>query len=514
MTTVTTNHVFVAFGQQIDRSRAWLAERVTDACGYPKSVLLDRIAQRLVEIGLPAYARAVDVRNKRGESPLPPDDATLDYGDATVSVGSGRVRVGAGYLAKSERDFMMHWAFALAAIVAGSWSRRVTTSATLVYDLTESDVLHDGSDAKFVAFCREGPVMPLREAQRRLIEAETPRISTVPDEFVYCRYPLAELIKGARLGGAGRVSMLLQHLAFLCTYHLAIARVPQLALVAKELAYSSIAAVLDEHRALQAVVMTCSSYRHQPLWARARRAETHMVWYAQNWKPTQKIVNDVDSDYPTTRWIRASVHWVWTRAFAAYLRSLVPGDVRAVGPLLWQLPESVAQDPAVVSVAVFDVPAVSDEVMRDLNGEVTNYLHPANLKAFLADIVRLKSVLETDLGKRVVLSLKMKRGFRADYAREYFDYVDGLIRDGVIDVAPAGHSVFQVISHHQLAIVYPYTSPAYVAEHLGVPAVYYDPTDAIRRHTFADNPSAVSFARTPDDLHRTALSHLLLETSR
>lgn len=508
---ITTNHVFVAFQEQMDRSRSWMTARFVDSCGYPKTVLVDRIGQRLVETGQPAFARIVDRRMKRGDGPWPSNDDTLDFVDAAISVGSGAVKVGLGRIMQSEREFAMHWGFALAAIVAGSWSRKATTSAVLVYDLGESDVLDGNSDAKFVSYCRLGPITPLREGQRRLIEASKPITSTAPDEFEYCRYPLAELIKEARLGAGGRLAMLLRHIVFLWTYHLSIARMPALALVAKELAYSSVAATLDRHRVLAAAVFTCSSYRHQPLWARARAATSHMVWYAQNWKPTQKKSNDVDSDYPTTQWIRADVHWVWTEAFAAYLRSLVPGDVRAVGPILWRLQETIAPDASAVSIAVFDVPSVSDEVMRDLNGEVTNYLGPANLKAFIADIVRLKSTLETDLGKPVKIVLKMKRGFHPDYAREYFDYVDDQVRQGTVDVAVAGQTVYQVISQSRLAIAYPYTSPAYVAEQLGVPAVFYDATRSIVGRTFADDPSAVSFADNPEDLHRIALSHLLLE---
>ncbi len=505
---VTTNHVFLAFSQQIDRSRVWLSDRFVDACGYPKSVWLDRIAQRLVESGLPAYARAVDARIKRHESPFPPDDAVIDVGDACISVGSGRVAVSAARLLRSEWEFLLHWAYALGAIVAGSWTRRVTTSAVLVFDLAESDVLEDNSDARFVAFCRTGPVSPLRDGQRRLIEAETAVTSTVPEEFAYCRYPLAELVKEARLGAAERISMFFRHLALFWTYHLAIARTPQLALVAKELAYRAVAATLDGRGVLRAVVMTCSSYRHQPIWARGLSAPTHMVWYAQNWKPTVKTSNDIESDYPTTRWIRADVHWVWTEAFATYLRSMLPGDVRVAGPLLWRLPETGVPDASIISIVVFDVPAVSDQVMLDLNGEVTNYFHPANLRVFIRDIIDVRARLERDLGQRVVVSLKMKRGFRPDYSRDYFDDVETLARQRVIDVVPQGQSLFQVISQTRLVIAYPFTSPAYVAEYLGVPAIYYDATHGIQRGDFADDKAAVSFAVDPQELHRLALAAL------
>lgn len=505
---LTRNHVFAGFIAEIHRSRAWLADRFRPACGYTADVLCDRIAQRLVELGMPAYARAVKERSHAGTSPFPSAGTAIDCGPVSFTIGSGRVTVSASTVARGTIEFLSHWFYVLVTIVAAAWTRRTTSSGVLIFDLAAADVFAGQSDAAFVAFCRAGPIASLREARRCFVEADPAGVSTAPDAFVYCRRPLVSLLREARLGPAGRASLIGRHLALLLTYHVAVFRMPALSLVAREAPYSAAAAALDRSGALGAVVVTCSSYRLQPLWARGRRAKIHMVWYAQNWKPTVETADDVETDYPTTRWIRADVHWVWTESFARYLRTQFDADVRAVGPLLWRLPDTRVPEPGRTSVLVFDVPAVSDQVMLDLNGEVTNYLRAEYLQAFLADVAGLKGPLETAAGEPVTITLKMKRGFRPDYSRQYFDYVDQLVSRGVIGQTAGDQSLFEMISGSRLVIAYPFTSPAYVAEFLGVPAIYYDPTHTVRRHDFSDRAGAVEFAGNARDLERLAVAAL------
>lgn len=505
---VTTNHVFLAFSELVDRSRSWMSARFVDACGISKEILLERMAQRVVEGALPAYAQRVHDRLAGGQTPFPSPGDAVDFGDARIHVGSGGLTVGFAGVLRAEREFVVHWAYVLFTIIAGWWSGRRTCAAVLVYDLSTDDVWSDGSDARFVEFCRQGPVTPLRDGQRRYVEASGTMVSTAPDAFIYCRHPLVELIRNADMSAGDRLTMLLGHLVAFWTCHLAMARMPTLTLVAKELAYGAAASTLDARGFITAVVMTCSSYRRQPVWTRTLRAPTHMVWYSQNWATVVRVSGDVRSDYPTTRWIRADVHWVWTHAFARYLGSLVTGEMRVVGPLLWRLPERMTPDPSMVSIAVFDVTAVTDEAMLRLNGELTNYICPANLKAFVTDVVAMRSSLEENLGVPVALSLKMKREFRADYAREYFDFVEASASRGEISQPQRGQSLFEMISRSDLAVVYPHTSPAYVAEYLGVPAIFYDPTRSIVRGDFADRMERVHFASGPLELRRLVLGSL------
>ncbi len=505
----TSNHTFVAFNEVVDRAHAQLTKRVGAAMGYSADVLVDRLVQRVVELALPPFACAVRSRLDRVQPPVPPDATVLDTAELKLTVGSGVVTVPLRRAARHHAQFVLHWGFCLSAILRGAFHRGSSVPAALVHDLSNSDVFQNGSDQSFLAFCRHGPVAPLREAPRLLIAATDRPGSSEPKTVEYCRHPLVRLTYEARIGWIRRARLLARHLALPLRYANAVASVPQLSLLGREIAYREIADALDRAGSMTAVLHTCSSYRSQPLWSRElRRARSHMVWYAQNWKPTRKSAGDVDADYPTTRWIRSDVHWVWTEAFARYLRSQVNTDVRAVGPLLWRLPKGNVSEPGDASILVFDVPAVSDQVMLELNGELTNYFTPDNVRAFIADIVGVTRELELELDQPMLLTLKMKRGYRPDYAREYFDYVDQLVADDAIELADSAENLFQIISRSRLVIAYPFTSPVYVAEFLNIPAIYYDPTGAIHAQTFADRPFSVGFVGSRPELHRIAAGAL------
>ena len=508
----SSSHVFLAFNEQVEVCRAWLRSQIADACGHSAQVLLDRLTQRVAELGLAPYAMAVHARLQTSPDVGIPLPATaLDCGKGSMHLGSGRITVTLRQLFANLIEFLVHWTIALAAILAGALTRRRALPAVLVVDLADENLFVDDSDEQFVRYCRCGPIHPLRVGRQFFVISSSGKVSSDPEVFTYCPRPLLALVRRSPLGFVGRLELLLRHFALLFAYHLAVFRMPPLSLLGTDAAYSSISLGLDKRALIESIVLTCSSYRSQPLWTRSlRHARVHMVWYAQNWKPIAYGADDVDADFPWLRWIRVDTHWVWTRAFADYLKTIGLGDseMKAVGPILLRLPEISARASTPIKVAVFDVPAVSDRVMLELNGEITNYLNPANVQSFIDDVLSLKPQLEAAFGSPVLLSLKMKRGFRPDYSQEYYEHVDALNADGLVSLVDPQMNLYSLISGSHLVIAYPFTSPAYVGESLGVASIYYDPTASIVEHNFCDSHTAVHFASGREALLATAVALL------
>lgn len=508
--TVNTNHVYNAFNEQIDRSRRWLSKRVGKACGYGPTVLLDRLTQRTVEIGLPAYAVAAAKRLQNGGDVVPPPDTHIDCGVALLHAGTGRVRISRKQQLSGQLAFLMHWAYCLINIMRGMFHRGCSEPATLVLDLTNEDLFRSGSDEEFVEYCRSGPIEPLRTGRRFLIKASDEHVSSSPATHRYCAHPLMTLLQEARLGIAGRTLLLLRHVALLFRYQFAVARSNELSLIAREFPYREVVAALDERGYIDSIVMTCSSWGCQPLWVRSlRNTPVHMVWYSQAWK-TSTFDDGVQSTVPALRWIRANVHWVWTRAFGEYLAELGFGasEIQAVGPILWYLPKNALPDRTDVRIMAFDVPAVTDQVMLEVVGEITNYFHFENLRAFVTDVISLKSPLEKALRRPVSIWMKMKRGMRPHYALEYFEYVEKLCAEGLLMKASSDENLFALISRSTLVVAYPFTSPAYIAGWLGVPCIYYDPTTSVMRDEFFDSDALFRFARGRAELRAAAFELL------
>jgi hypothetical protein len=517
---ITTNHVYAAFNQQIDRSRAWLLAKMRNACGYKADVLVDRLTQRIVEIGLAPYAIVVHERLQKKTEMVPPPEKRINCGKAIMHVGSGQIAIPPRQLLASELEFLIHWFYTLLTIISGAFFRKDTPAATLVVDLTDENLFSGGRDDRFIEYCRSGPIAALRDAKRFLIaptnhsgavKSLTRSISSDPAVYGYCRHPLMTLLREARLGFPGRLRLVIRHVFLFLEYHYAVLRVPVLSLISREFAYGSIAFELDRRAQIQSIILTCSSCACQPLWVRSlRHAQVHMIWYSQNWKPASYRSDGLSSDLPALRWIRVDSHWVWTKAFAKYLIGLGHGDtkIHVVGPIVWYLPQAGHRNRNEIRILAFDVPAVTDKMMLEMVGEISNYYHPDNLRSFVSDIVALKPALNEALMSPVAVHLKRKRGMRPHYAKEYFDYIDTLSDQGVLCQAGSADNLYSLISRSHLVIAYPFTSAATIAESLGVPAIYYDPTQSIVRDDFCDSHAAVRFASSPQELLSTSIDML------
>lgn len=505
----STNHVFAAFLELTERCHGWLATRLRPACGYSAEVLRHRLTQRLIEIAiLPFTLLAHTSLRQAGAFPGP--DTRVVCNEAVIQLGPGTVALSARQRLRHYVQFLAHWAYALSQIVLSCGGRRLSPPAVLVTDFTDEHLFVDGRDDRFVDYCRRGPLTPLRTAQRIFIVSLAGHASSVPGFIRYCRHPLISLLREAPLGFGARSALIVRHLTLLATFTAAVLRRPELSLVAKDFPYTCIASALDRAGLITDIITTCSVWVHQPLWMRAlSRAKVHMVWYSQAPQSATYITDDVKSDAPQTRWIAVDTHWAWTHAYAEYLRRCGQDTcaVQVVGPIVWQMPIDVPRDPSTINVLVFDVPAVNDDVMLML-GEITNNFHPDNLHAFIRDIVALGPQMERAFGKPVSIRVKMKRGYTEQYAKPYFDYIEGLGAAGVVLLSKHSENIYALVGAADLVIAYPWTSPAYVAEAMGVPAIYYDPTGKVVPEFYSDSPEAVLFARGPGELRSTAVRML------
>ena len=409
-------------------------------------------------------------------------------------------------------SFFTRWLFCAVAIAVAKYKGPKPPPTVLVFDLVEENIFVGGSDESFIKFFLEGPIEPLRNGQRFLIQYSKNVPSINRSEFIYCARPLIRLLVDSPLGIFEKVRLLANHVAFLCSYFYATLQIPQLSLIGKDFAFGNVCRELEARGLIDSIIVTCSSHRYQPLWYRGlNRTKIHMLWYAQNWRPITYLVDQLTSEYPYLRWIRADKHWVWTKSFEKYLQSLHArfGTVQAVGPIMWRLPPANLSAPPIdtVKIVIFDIPPFSND-RAAMNGEISNYNHPDNLFAFLQDLLELKSRLGDVLRRPVKLCLKIKRAYHKNYARKYFDLLERLRVEGKIFLEDSTTDIYDLISSSHLAIVYPYSSPAYVADHLRVSSIFYDPTQSILKSTFADNPSLIHFANTPEDLFNTTVNIL------
>lgn len=507
---INSNHSNQAFNREIDNCKGWFQTRIFDACGYSSGVLLDRLMQYIAEKGHYPYALAVSSLCKTGNNCFPPHGAKINCARASVEAGSGRVTLTSKQWLSSQMEFFMYWTFCLIAILAiKKNASKNNQPAVLALGIGDENLFNDGSDERFANYCRLGPIEPLRNGKRLLIQSSSKDVTSCNPDCFYSKNPLLDLLRQSNLGLFGRLRLIANHLILFFEYTLAVFRLPQYSLLGKDFALSRISRELDNRGLIDSIVLTCSAYTNQPLWLRElRRSKVHMIWYAQNWRPLAYAADKVVTVLPQLRWIRVDTHWVWTHAFAKYLKGLGYKAIEVVGPIVWYLPEIAVPTRDAIEITIFDTPAFSDEVAVRCAGEITNYYHPDNLLAYIQDIVSLKSAIEQAFHLPVLMRLKTKRDYHPIYDRGYFDHLEKLNSIGTIALVPPSTNIYSLVSGSHLVISYPFSTTAYISEALKVSTIFYDPTKSVLRQDFCDSPSLVNFADCPHSLLKAALSEL------
>ncbi len=504
---INSNHCSLQFEAEIKKVESWIKEKVFRVCGYSETVILDCLIQCIVANALPAYAKKTKIICKN--ECLPTKDTVIDFGKAMLEIGSGKIIISTKQLLLNCFDFAIHWMFCFLSILLVNRCSTDRVNAVLVYGIGEESIFIDGNDKRFLKYCDEGPVDVLQNGSHLFVESFSGFQSADTMRVTYSSKPLISLLKEVRLGFIGRALLLWKHIVLFVSYLIAVIRLPQLSLLAKEFAYSSISLALDKNEVIDSVILTCSNYTEQPIWIRGlSNARSHMLWYAQAWKPITYAHNNLESTVPNLRWIRVNTHWVWTISFANYLKELGLGDdIRTVGPILWYLPEVSTPDNGLIKITIFDVSPFSDEIALEI-GQITNYHHPNNLFSFIRDLVSLKTDLENHFELPVLFCLKTKRGYKSLYDKAYFDYLSELDCKRIITLEDYSINLYSLISESNLVIAYPFTSATYIADMLNVPRIYYDPTKSIVRNDFADSKSLMRFANTPESLFDATINAL------
>jgi polysaccharide biosynthesis PFTS motif protein len=233
-----------------------------------------------------------------------------------------------------------------------------------------------------------------------------------------------------------------------------------------------------------------------------------MVWYSQNTIPLVYASNPIKANIPNYRHMRIDVSWVWTEAYAAYLRTLsIPGDIHVVGPILWYLAPVPAVSKAAsddIALAVFDLTPVREAVAESI-GLFCNYYSTAIMIQFVEETLSVCREMERRTGRRVRLFLKHKRSYNTKtHDPRYIELISRLsAQGGGIDLIPFETNMYTLLASSDLAIVVPYSSPAYVASTVGIRAIYFDPTKELLP-TF-EPASLVTFASGRVELLRIAL---------
>jgi len=481
-----SEQAYVEFEKVIARLEGWIGGRVPGVLCYSRASVENRLVQCIVELGLVPFVRECARCEERG-SPFPGVGAAARFQEFSVEMQSGRLSVSWSLTLRAIAEFVIHWTHAMGAMVAALvWRVDRKGPATILLGVGRESLQVEGSDARFVEFCRDGPIIPLTAARRIIVQSTCQIPSVDPGRFEYTRFPLFFLLRQNPPNLSRFFSLLLSQVHAAAAYCAGVVRFRGLSLLGRDLAYHALVKHLNDEMLVENVVITNSNYTAQPLWMHAllgRHYRTHMVWYSQNAMPLVYSDHPLRVDTPNLRHLRVEESWVWTEPFAQYLKQLaIPGQIHVVGPILWHLPRvpcaGVGQATDIV-ITLFDVTPYKDSILSTL-GLLGNYYSTRNMVQFLKESVEVGKELEKQKGRRVRVLLKHKRGHsRKNHDERYIALVADLAARGELELVPHDCNMYELLGQTDVAIVIPYSSPAYVANSLGVKSLYFDPSKTL-----------------------------------
>lgn len=503
---------YQAFDELVEQIKSWVARSAPDMAGYWKTAVAARITQRVTEVGFRPFLAERGRARAVGRSVSMDPGRTLRFGGLVVNISDGGTRPDWRTLLKSFAVFGRRWLEAAVVCGTGVFRRGKARErrGTILLAMGMSAVTVRGDDRRFAEFCRRGPIAPLRDASWLVVETTSGMlVSTEPERIEYTTNPVYILARAQRWRPEEFLRFLAEHVRALIAYVVAVARCRLTCILARDLAHHAMVSALNRRGLIEAVVMPHAALG-QALWMSdlaGRRFASHMVWYSSNSTPLAHISDPVTADYAGFRQIRVDVSWVWTEQFARYLKGLgVDGAMKVVGPILWYMPDGTEALSAhdCIRIAVFDVVPVKPELEAALGIVYYNYYRTECVVDFVEDVLAACQALEARTGKRVLVSLKPKRDSDVIHDPRYAAFIDEVRNSRRATVVPPETNVFSLLGASDVAIVIPYSSPAYVASHLGKPAIYYDPTEELFP-TYERNP-LVTFAAGRESLIETLVA--------
>lgn len=416
---------------------------------------------------------------------LPANEEQVDC-DGLRFESDQAISLSIGLFLRALAGFSAHWLYALAVIfLCLRLKPNDASSVTLVFGIGAESLISGGGDARFLAYCRNGPIDPLAQARVFAIQSRQPIVSTDPDHVRYHRFPLFAALRWHGLGPFAWLRSLAGHIAALVSFGWTVVRCPSAIILGRDAAYHTAATALNRIAGIQAVVLTNSNCSAQALWMWAlpeRHYRTHMAWYSENSAPIIYSDDPVDTPLPIFRFINVDEMWVWTSRSQEFFERLGCGAIyHVVGPILWCLPEVLEMpNRNEIRIAVFDITPKCDAAAM-LEGLINNYYSAANMTRFIEDIVCACAELERAIKMPVRILLKHKRTHRYFHDAGYISLIERISGPGqAVQLVPLDINPYSFISSCDLTLVAPYSSPAHVATNLGRPAIYYDPTATIQ----------------------------------
>jgi polysaccharide biosynthesis PFTS motif protein len=244
-----------------------------------------------------------------------------------------------------------------------------------------------------------------------------------------------------------------------------------------------------------------------------RRFKSYMGLYSLNSHPLVFKDDPIDVPYPASQYLFVDKIWIWHESYKQLLlKDGIMTETEVKDPILWYLPEHNERvENNDFRICIFDITPRSKKFLLDVTGNSDSYYSMENIKKFYDDILYAIKYAQDISEKAIKVLVKRKREGHFGDDEEYNRYLDKLNneQENLIFI-DYDFNLYSLIERCALSISIPFASPAYLANYMKKPALYYDPTDSILFNH--PNEPMIQFVSDRDQLAESILS--LIRTHR
>jgi len=219
---------------------------------------------------------------------------------------------------------------------------------------------------------------------------------------------------------------------------------------------------------IDSLYTTVSQWAIQPLLFHSLiKKNTNMIWYSNNNVPFfNKIKNAYDFDLSYLKSMAISHHFVWTKTFGEIIRATADKKYTVKKYILFYLPKNKSIQKK-YDVTIFGVTPL------EVNAE-SGYYSVKNCLKFLHDIRLVLNKLK-EVKAINTIALKPKRKYHRSHSRQYLTYLKVWEKTEELIICNPESNLFELISESRVILAIPFSSPALIAKHLGIPCCYFNP---------------------------------------
>ena len=193
-------------------------------------------------------------------------------------------------------------------------------------------------------------------------------------------------------------------------------------------------------------------------------ASSSMIWYSGNSIPIMHIGQFrelVDQSFYDIS--HADSHYVWSDAHKTYLQSFTESKVIKIGSMMFY-PKELSNGP--VKDFTLLICDVTPMIQRSYQKSIYSLALMLN---FLQDLEYVQNYLKTANVQPICWRLKPKREYTKHHCSEYVSKLQTM----KLDLIDPKVDLYQCIENANFVVCVPYTSPAIIAQELGIPVCYF-----------------------------------------